>query len=86
MRRALLWLLISACVWEFFVFLYTRPRFWLALASVAERTAHGALHIHGMASRDQEGRDAAATASRARPRTGDTITDIEEFLRRRRHP
>jgi hypothetical protein len=96
-RRILLWLLISACVWEGFVYLYSRPRFWEGLARVSERVGTGALHIYDMAKVDQERRAAQweefnhahrARAGRAgaRPHTGDTITDIEEFLRRKRSP
>jgi hypothetical protein len=94
-KRTLLWLLIAAAVWECWVYLYSRPRFWEAMARASERVGTGALRIYDdMAKVDQERRVAQweefnhahrARAS-AHPRTGDTITDIEEFLRRKRSP
>ena len=70
MRRSLLWLLIVVALWEGFVYLSSRPHFWVQVAEVAERIGTSALRIH----------------ARAGAHTGDTITDIEEYLRQERSP
>lgn len=75
MRRLLLWLLISVAAWEGFVYLYSRPRFWLQVVRGCTWVGTGALRIY----------DHQAQAD-AHPRTGDVITEIEEYLRRERSP
>ncbi len=78
MRRILLWLLIAVALWEGFVYLASRPRFWVRLAGIAERIGTSALHIYSKVEEAQQRRSYAST--------GDTITDIEEYLLRKRSP
>ncbi len=78
--RVVLGLLIAVALWEGFVYLASRPRFWVRLAGVAERIGTSALHIYSKVEEDQQRR------SHAPARTGDTITDIEEYLLRKRSP
>ena len=68
--RVVLWLLIAVALWEGFVYLSSRPRFWVQVAVLAHRIGTSALRIH----------------ARASARTGDTVTDIEEYLRQERSP
>ena len=75
MNRILLSLLISVAVWEGFVYLYSRPRFWVGVVQVCTWVGTGALRIHGKAK---------DTQARAHARAGDTVTDIEDYLRRQR--
>lgn len=82
MRRILLWLLISACLWEGFVYLYSRPLFWVGLARVGERICTGALRMYDMSNADLAHR----TRGIGSMHTGDTVTDIEEYLKRERSP
>lgn len=95
MRRVLLWLLVSVAVWEGFVYLYSRPRFWVEIALIGERVCTGALHMYDMSSADQERRAAQWEEINREQRerkgigsmhTGDTVTDIEAYLRRMRRP
>ncbi len=66
--RIALWLLIVVALWEGFVYLSSRPRFWVRVAVVAHQIGTSALRIH----------------ARVGARTGDTVTDIEEYLRQER--
>lgn len=90
MKRTLLWLLFAACLWEGYVYLYTRPRFWAWLALATAQVSHGARRIYNASKTDQEQRDRKWEefnhAFRARPHTGDTITDIETYLKEHRRP
>ncbi len=68
-------------LWEGFVYLWSRPRFWVKLAEAAHQVGTSALVIYHRANADKERRDAHAGA-----RAGDTVTDIEEYLRQERSP
>jgi len=88
--RVLFWLGASIAFWAAYVWLATRPRFWAALALASERVSYGAREAYNLPKRGQEERARAweefNQQLRARPHTGETITDIEEFLRRKRSP
>ncbi len=68
--RIALWLLIAVALWEGFVYLASRPHFWVRVAVVAHQIGTSALRIH----------------ARVSAHTGDTVTDIEEYLRQERSP
>jgi hypothetical protein len=76
---------VSVAVWEGFVYLHSHPRFWLRVVQGCTWVGMRALHIHGITKTSQERRDADHRA-REDARTGDTVTDIEEYLRRKRSP
>lgn len=84
MRRVLLWLLISVAAWEGFVYLYSRPRFWEVMARACVRVGEVAVRIHGKTLEEQTRR--AREGADAHVRTGNTVTSIEEYLRRKRSP
>ncbi len=77
--RIALWLLIAVAFWEGFVYLWSRPRFWVRLAEVAHQVGTSALVIYHRAKADKERR-----AARAGAHTGNTVTDIEAYLRQHR--
>lgn len=91
MKRLLLGLLFAAAIWECWVYLYSRPRFWATLALASERVSYGARQAFNLTKHDQEERTRAweefnhQHRARERAGAGDTITDIETFLRRQRH-
>jgi hypothetical protein len=86
-NRVLLWLLISVAVWEGLVYLHSHPRFWLRVVQGCTWVGTRALYIYNITKTSQERRDADHRAREGvRPRTGDTVTDIEEYLRRKRSP
>jgi len=90
MSRVLAWAGVSLALWAAYVWLATRPRFWAGLALASERVSLGAREAYNLTKLAQQDRARAweefNQQHRARGRAGDTITDIQEFLRRERSP
>lgn len=91
MRRVLAWMGAALALWTVYVWMATQPRFWAGLALTSERVSYGARAAFNRTKQQESDRRTRIWEKinhqlRARPHTGDTITDIEDFLRHHRSP
>lgn len=89
MRRALFWLLAAFLVWEGWVYLYSRPRFWARIALVSEQVSHGARHLYNHTKQEQAARQTIANhavkqSAEPLPDSNHVVDAVRYFLEQRR--
>ena len=89
MKRALFWLLATFLVWECWVYIYSRPRFWAWLALASERTSYGARDLYNRTKREQLARSGANEAvvqqsTEPLPDADNVIDAVMRFLKEKR--
>lgn len=76
--RILFWIGTALALWVAYVWVTGNPRFWARLALVSAQVSHASRAVYNHQKLTLE-------HSAVHPATGDTITDIEAYLRRNRH-